>query len=105
VAVKEAPDRARRERGSVLVAEQCRELDQCDVYLSLNGSQDHVAIRLDAMRAQIAALRQGFGSALGTPGANPTDGTRYRNAETLRRPVARHPAINNRNHAITKVLR
>jgi hypothetical protein len=89
----------------VPAAEQCREFDQCDVHLGPNGSQDHFAIRLDAMRAQIAALRQGFGSALGTPGANPTDGTRYRNTETLGRPVARHPAVNNRNHAITKVLR
>jgi hypothetical protein len=89
----------------VLGAEQGRELDQCDVCLSLNDRQDHVAIRLDAMRAQIAALRQGFGSALGAPGANPTDSTRYRNAETLGRPVARHPAVNNRNHTITKVLR
>ena len=62
-------------------------------------------IRLDAMRAQIAALRQGFGSALGALGANPPDGTRYRNAETLGRLVARHPAVNNGNHTVTKVLR
>jgi len=89
----------------VLAAEQFGEFNQCDVHLRLNGSQDHVAIRLDPMRAQIAALRQGFSPALGAPSANPTDGARYRDAETLSRPVARHPAVNYRNHAITKVLR
>jgi hypothetical protein len=89
----------------VLAAKQCGEFDQCDVHLGLNRSQDHVVIRLDAMRAQIAALRQGFGSALGAPGVNPPDGTRYRNTETLGRPVARHPAVNNGNHTVTKILR
>jgi hypothetical protein len=88
MAVKETPDRTGRERGVVLAAEQFGEFDQSDVHLGLNGSQDHVAICLDVMRTQIAALRQRVGPALSAPGANPTDGTRYGDTETLGRPVA-----------------
>jgi hypothetical protein len=85
----------------VPAAEQRRELDQCDVHLTLNGGQDRVAIPLDAMRAQITTPWQRFGSALGAPSANPTHSTRYRNPETLGRPVARHPPVNSRNHTVT----
>ena len=55
--VEEAPDRAGRERGAVLSAEEFGQLDQRDVHLGLDRRQDHVAIRLDVMRAQIATLR------------------------------------------------
>jgi hypothetical protein len=100
MAVKEAPDRAGCERDAVLATEQVGEFDQGDVHLRLDGSQDYVAIRLDVVRAQIAALRQGLGPALNTPGADPTNGTRYSNAETLRRPIARQPVINRGDHTV-----
>ena len=87
--IEEAPDRAGRERGAVLAIEQFGKFDQGDVHFGLNGSQDHFAIRFDVMRAQIAALRQGRHPTFGAPGANPTDGTRNRDAETLCRRVAR----------------
>lgn len=105
MAVKEAPNCAGCERGAVLVAKQFGQFDQGDVHFGLDGSQDHLAIRLDVVRAQIAALRQGFGPALNTPGADPTNGTRYRNAETPGRRVARHSAINRGDHTVTKILR
>ena len=105
MAVKEAPDRAGCERDAVLATEQVGEFDQGDVHLRLDGSENYVAILLDAVRAQIAALRQGFGPALNTPGADPTNGTRDCNAETPGRPIARHPAVNRGDHTLTKILR
>lgn len=89
----------------MLAAEQFGEFDQGDVHLGLDGSQDHVAIRFDVMRTQIAALRQGVGPALSAPGADPTHGTGDGNAETLGRPVARNPAIDGGDHTVTKILR
>jgi len=102
--VEEAPDRAGRERGAVLNAQQLGQLYQRDVHLSLNRRQDDVAIGLDMMRAQIATLRQGRDPTFAAPGADPTDGTRNRDAETLRRRIARQPAVNDSDHPRAKIL-
>ncbi len=90
----------------MLALEQFGEFDQGDVHLGRNGSQDHFAICFDVARAQIATSRQRFGTPVGAPGADPTNGTRDRNAETLGRSVARHPAtIHSGDHTVTKILR
>jgi len=103
--IEEAPDRAGRKRRAVLAAEQRGQFDQRDVHLRLDRSQDHVAVGLNVMRAQIAALRQGRHPTFGAPGATPTDGTRNRDAETLRRRVARQAAVNDSDYTVTKILR
>ncbi len=78
MAIEKTPDRAGRERGAVLAMEQRGDLDQRDVHLGFDRRQDHVAIRLDVVRPQVAALRQGRRTPLGTPGTHPPDGTRHR---------------------------
>jgi hypothetical protein len=103
--IEEAPDRAGRKRRAVLAAEQRGQFDQRDVHLRLDRSQDHVAVGLNVMRAQIAALRQGRPPTFGAPGANPTDGTRNRDAETLCRRVARQAAVNGSDYTVAKILR
>ncbi len=103
MAVEEAPDRAGRERGAML-AEQFGQLDQGDVYFGLDRRQDHVAIGLDVMRAQIATLRQGRLPAFSTPGTHPTNRTRNCDAETLGRRIAGGATVNNGDYPVTKIL-
>jgi hypothetical protein len=73
----------------MLNAEQFGQLDQRDVHLGLDRSQDHVPISLDVTRTQVATLRQGRHPPFGAPGTDPTDGTRNGDAETLGGSVAR----------------
>jgi hypothetical protein len=69
--IEEAPDRAGRKRGAVLAAEQRGQFDQRDVHFRLNRSQDYIAVGLNVMRAQIAALRQGRHPTFGAPVFSP----------------------------------
>ncbi len=82
----------------MLNAQQLVQLDQRDVHLGPDRSEDHVAIGLDVTRAQVAPLRQGRDPAFGAPGVDPTDGTGHRDAEALGRRVAGQAAINDGNH-------
>jgi hypothetical protein len=65
----------------MLAAEQFGPLDQRDVHLGLDRSEDHVAIGLDVMRAQVTTLRQGCHPTVDAPGADPTNGSRNRDRE------------------------
>jgi len=104
MAVEEAPDRAGRERGAVLAAQQLGQLDQRDVHLGLDRRQDHVTVSLNAMRAQVAALWQGRRTPFRPPSADPPDGARNRNAKAIRRRVAGQATINGANHPKAQVL-
>src|SRR3977135_4053203 len=59
VTLEEPPDRAWRKRCSHLGFEQRGDLHQRQVRLRRDRAQDEVAMRLDAMRALISALRLG----------------------------------------------
>jgi hypothetical protein len=97
VAVEEPPDRARREAFAVLAAEQFGQFDQRHIDLRVDGGQDGVAIRLDAMRALVAALRFGALGARRAPGPNPADRARGGHAEPLGRRAARQATIDSRD--------
>ena len=88
MAIKEAPDCAGRERGAVLTAEQFGKLDEHDVHLGLDRSENGAAMGLNVMRAQVATLWQGRHPTFDAPGADPTNGSRNRDAETLGRCIA-----------------
>jgi len=85
MAIQEAPDRARREAGAVLVAQQRRYLDQGDVHLALDRCQDDIAIGLNAMRSPVAALLPGARRASITPFPDPAHRARRSNTKSNRR--------------------
>jgi hypothetical protein len=49
MAVEEPPDRAGRERGPMLVAEQITQLNQRDIHFGFDCCQDHVPVGFDVM--------------------------------------------------------
>jgi hypothetical protein len=88
----------------MLAAEQLGEFDQRDVHLGLDRGQDHVAIGLNVMRAKITTLRQGRHPAVDAPGADPTNGSRNRDPETLGRRIAGHAVGNDGDQPRAKIL-
>ena len=57
--VEKAPDRARREHGAVPCLQKLDQLDQRDVILTLDRSQDHLPIGFDPLRPLVATLGLG----------------------------------------------
>jgi hypothetical protein len=98
MAVEESPHRAGREAGAVLAPQQLAQFDQRDIRLRLDRGQDHVAIGLDVMRAQVAALRQRRHPPLDPPGTHPAHSAGHRNAEASCRGVAGQAAIDRGDH-------
>lgn len=88
----------------MLTAKQLRQLDQRDVNLGLYRSQNRTAIGFDVMRAQVATLWQSRHPALGAPGADPTNGSRNRDTETLSRRIARQAIGNDGDEPRAKIL-
>jgi hypothetical protein len=89
VAVQETPNRTRRKRRSQLGFEHVSNLDKGHIRLRFDRAQDHLAMRLNAVRALIAALRLGTRRSPLTPLLYKAHHTRRRNPEPLRR---RRPA-------------
>src|SRR5271156_5137187 len=56
MAVKKAPDRTRGKHGAMLPPQEIRELNQRDVHLLVDRTQDDVAVSLDAMGTPVSAL-------------------------------------------------
>jgi len=72
------------------------DLAQGDVRLLLNERQNLLGMRLDPMRAPVAALRLGPDIAAPPPPIDPFDRRRRGNPEAFRRRTPRHPAFNRR---------
>lgn len=88
----------------MLTAEQLGELDKRDVHLGLDRSEDYVAMGLDVMRAQVATLWQGRHPTFDAPGADPTNGSRNRDAETLGRRIAGQPVGHHGDQSRAEIL-
>src|ERR1700744_56785 len=69
--------------------EQFTQLDQGDVQIGIDRTQDHVPVNLDVVGTKVTALRQSRYTTLDTPGADPADRTRHRDAKACRSRVAR----------------
>src|SRR5436190_24236767 len=67
VAIEEPPDRARRKRGTLLIRQQLGNLDKGQIRLLFDRVQDELAMRLDAVRTLLAALRLGRDRAASNP--------------------------------------
>jgi hypothetical protein len=105
VAVKEAPDRARGEVRAVLAPEHLRQLDQRDVHLGIDRTEDRGTIGLDPLRALVAALWLGPRRARRVEHPNPADGRGDADPEALSGRPARKPALHCPNDAAAKILR
>ena len=104
MAIEKAPDCAGRERDAVLTAEQLGELDERDVHLGLDRSEDCAAMGLDVMRAQVATLWQGRHPTFNAPRTDPTNGSRNRDAETLGRRIAGQAVGNHGDQSRAEIL-
>ena len=102
--IEEAPDCAGRERDAVLTAEQLGKLDERDVHLGLDRSENGAAMGLNVMRAQVATLWQGRHPTFDAPGADPTNGSRNRDAETLGRRIARQAVGHHGDQSRAEIL-
>ena len=91
MAIEEAPDCAGRERDAVLAAEQLGELG--------------AAMGLNMTRAQVATLWQGCHPTFDAPGADPTNGSRNRDAETLGRRIAGEAVGHHGDQSRAEILR
>jgi hypothetical protein len=87
MAVEEAADRAGCEARTVLALEQRRRLDQRDVPLALDRSQNHCAEHVDPPRVSVAAAWLGRAYALVAPTAQSAHRGRDRNTEARRSAV------------------
>jgi hypothetical protein len=74
--------------------EHVSNLGKGQIRLRPDCTQDHVAMRLDTVRALIAALRLGARCSALTPLPHETHRARRRDPEPLRRRPARHAAFN-----------
>jgi hypothetical protein len=88
----------------MLTMEQFTQLDQGDVDIGIDRTQDHVPVNLDVVGTKVTTLRQSCYTTLYTPGADPADRTRHRDAKAWRSRVAREAAVNGRNHARAQIL-
>src|ERR1700712_2023717 len=74
----------------MLSAQQICQLDQADVLLRRHRRKDHVAERLNTMRACVATLGLGFDATCRVDGLYPAYGAGDRDAEPLCRATAGH---------------
>jgi hypothetical protein len=65
----------------MLTAEQLTQLNQGDVDIGIDRTQDYVPVNLDVVGTKVTALRQSRYTTLNTPGADPADCTRHRDAK------------------------
>jgi hypothetical protein len=89
MAVKKAPDRTRGKHGAMLPPEELGELNQRDVHLLVDRTQDDVAVSLDAMGALVSALALRTDAPGFPPLTHPADRARNPNPEPLCRRTPR----------------
>src|SRR5437588_8464895 len=105
VAIEEPPDRARSKRGPLLSLEQLSDLHKGQIRLLFDRVQDERAMRLDAVRTLVAALRLGRDRTASSPFLDKAHRTRRRYPKPLRRRAARHAAIDRPNDPNPQIFR
>ena len=103
--IEEAPHGALRHPQPVLALQMSGDLRQRHIRGLLDQRQNLLAVRLDPMRAVVAALRSRLISARPVPRLDPLDRCRDADPKPLRCRPSRHPTIHRHHHPATQVIR